>query len=202
MENKNIYKNILINEDEEVINIIRRSKFLLTIQLLSPILLVVVDFFLFYPLLRFGQIGTIIFLIILLLAIFWLVSVLVKWQATVFIITNQRLIDIDHKKLFNQIISEIPLDKIDEVVCQTGGLNQVLSRTGNLFITVTNGKSKYLIDNINRPYKIQQLINQLKNDQTEKKLNQANLSADELVKLLNKIKKGLGEEKFKDLVGS
>jgi len=138
----------------------------------------------------------------LVIGIFWLANILIKWQSTIFIITNQRLIDIDHKKIFNKITSEIFFDKVEEVICQTGGLNQILSRTGNLFITVSNSRSRLLIDNINQPYKIQQLLNQLKNDYTIKKLNHTQLSASALLKLLDKIKVVIGPEKFESIVGS
>ena len=121
----------------------------------------------------------------------------VTWYFTTLIITNQRIVDIDQKKLFSKVVSNIDLGKVQDVFYWIRGLNQIISQTGNIQVALTDSKTKIEVRNISRPQKIQQLILQLKNNYLKNSLETAKLSADELVKLVAKIKTGIGEERFK-----
>lgn len=202
MPNKFIYNNISINDNETVLKTIRQSKCRLIFGLTPAALVIVACFFFFYLLFSWGNYGIIIFILLLLTGIILLTRGFVVWYYKIFIITNQRVIDIDQQRIFYREVSDIPLIKIQDVFYRIKGIIQTMTRTGNIEIMFNDNKTKIEIKNIPQPQKIQQLIIQLKNDfrGINSNLDNTTLSAEELVNLVKKIKAGLGEEKFKEII--
>ncbi|MFA6254598.1 MAG: PH domain-containing protein [Patescibacteria group bacterium] len=199
--NKPIYKNLILNEDEIIIKIIRQSILKLTSSLSLPIILIILPFFFLYLLFSWGNFGIAIFSVILLVGILWLTRALIVWYFQTFIITNQRIIDVDQKGMFQKTVSDIPLTKIQDIFYQTQGIWQTLAKTGNISIVLPDSKTKIEIKNVAQPHKLQQLILQLRADTLKEKLDSTKLSAQELVALVKKIKAGIGEEKFNEIIG-
>ncbi len=200
MTNNSIYKNLILNEDELAVKIIRQSLLKLIISLTLPTILIILPFFFLYSLFYWGNLGIIIFFSLLAIGLLWLIRNIIIWYWQTFIITNQRIVDIDQKGIFQKVVSDIPLTKIQDIFYQTKGIWQTLTHTGNINIVLTDSKTKIEIRNVVRPNKIQQLILQLKNDTLKEKLETTKLSAQELVGLVKKIKAGIGEEKFNEIL--
>ncbi|OGY46448.1 MAG: hypothetical protein A2744_03280 [Candidatus Buchananbacteria bacterium RIFCSPHIGHO2_01_FULL_44_11] len=197
MRNQSIYKDLVFNDGEELLKILRQSLWHFFLTLLPAAVIIVISFFLLFPLFYWGSYGRALFFFLLFLGLFIIIKRTVTWYFTTLIITNQRIIDIDQKKLFSKVVSDINLNKVQDVFYWIKGLNQIISRTGNIQVTLNDSKTKIEVKNISRPQKIQQLILQLKNNYLKNSLETAKLSADELVKLVEKIKIGIGEQKFR-----
>lgn len=202
MPKNSIYRSLILNEDEMIIKTIRQTGTMLIISLFLPVVLIILPFFFMFFLFNRGNPGIVIFFITLIIGIFWLIRSIVIWYFKIFIITSQRIIDIDQKGLFQKIVSNVYLTKIQDVYYQTRGIFQTLGKIGNIYIIITDSKTKIEIINISQPYRIQQLILQAKADTLKEKLDSTQLSAQELLNLVKKIKAGIGEEKFNEIIKS
>ena len=200
MPNNFIYKNFTLDDNEELLKIVRQTKWTLVGSLIFPVILIVIPFFFLFLLFSQGTIGIILFFVILLSGLIWLARNLAIWYFKALIITNQRIIDIDQQKLFQRIVSDIPLFKIQDVFYRIKGLGQTITRIGDIQIILTDNKTKIEIENIFQPQKIQQLIIQFRLDSIEEKLKNNQLSAQELGNLVKKIKDGIGEERLKKII--
>src|SRR3989344_5119073 len=200
MPNNFIYKNFTLDDNEELLKIVRQTKWTLVGSLIFPVVLIVIPFFFLFLLFSQGTIGIILFFVILLSGLIWLARNLAIWYFKALIITNQRIIDIDQQKLFQRIVSDIPLFRIQDVFYRIKGLGQTITRIGDIQIILTDNKTKIEIENIFQPQKIQQLIIQFRLDSIEEKLKNTQLSAQELVNLVKKIKDGIGEERLKKII--
>jgi len=197
-----VIKDLILNEGESVVRTVRQSKIILSISLFFPILLTLAPFFFLFLLFSYGNIGTIIFFLVALTGTLLILREYAIWKYKVFIITTQRIIDIDQKGLFKRTVSNVPLFKIDDVFYKISGPAQVITRLGNIYITLTDNKTGLELKNISSPQRVQQLILQLKSDTLGDKLNTTNLSASELIELVKKIKAGIGEKKFNEILSS
>jgi len=200
MANKAIYKNLVLNENEGIVKTVRQSTLKLITSLPLPIILIIIPFFFLYPLFYLGSKGIALFSAMLVLGILWLIRNVIIWYFQTFIITNQRIIDIDKKGFFQKTVSDIPLSKTNDVFYQIKGIWQTLSRIGNVYIILDDGKTQIEIRNISQPYRIQQLILQLKSDTLKEKLDSTQLSAQELLEMVKKIKAGIGEDRLREIL--
>lgn len=195
-----IGKNLILNEDEQFIQAIRQSKNQLIFALIPPLILILAPFFFLFPLFARGNLGAAIFFASLSIGLVWALRLFIVWYYRVFIITSQRVIDIDQRGVFSRIVSSEPLAKIQDVFYQIKGVWQTLTKCGTIRITIAESKTAIEIQNISQPQRVQQLILQLKADTLREKFDTTSLSAQELVNLVKKIKAGLGEDKFKQIL--
>lgn len=193
-------KELILNEGESVVKIFRQSKFVLSFNLLIPILFILAPFFLLFLLFSYGKWGVYVFAFTLTLGLLLLIRQFVVWKFKTLIVTTDRIIDIDQKGLFKRTVSNILLSKIDDVFYKINGPIQVLAKIGNLYITMAENKGGLELKNISRPQRAQQLILQLKSDTLKEKFNTTKLSAEELVELVKRIKTGIGEKKFNQII--
>lgn len=200
MANNQIYKNLILNDNENLIKTLRQSRLNLLLVLILPSIIIALPFFFLYFLFSNGTVGIVVFTLILLGGLFWLTKNITIWYFKIFIVTDQRIIDVDQIGLFQKTVSNIPLTKIQDVFFQIKGIWQTLTRVGDITIVLIDSKTKIEIENIFQPQKNQQLILELKADTLKEKLESTQLSAQELVDLIKKIKAGIGEKKFNKIL--
>ncbi|MFA5022623.1 MAG: PH domain-containing protein [Patescibacteria group bacterium] len=189
-------KNFIFAEGENIISLVRQAKFKLCLALSLPVLLIALAFFFLYPLFSLGKKGIIIFGLLLVIGLLLVLRNIFIWYAKLFIITNLRITDIDRQGIFKKIVSDIPLKKIQDVFYQSKGIVQTIGGLGNLEIILTDAKTKIEFKDIKNPQKIQNLILQLRSESEGGKIDIKQLSAQELVNLVKKIKAEVGPERF------
>jgi len=200
IEVKVMPENLISNAEEKIIKTVRQSWLTLLISLLLPVLLIGLSFFFLYPLFNWGNKGIFIFSAILIIGSIGLIRNVIIWYWNTLIITNQKIVDIDQKGIFQKMVSDIQLGKIQDVFYQIKGIGQTLTQTGNLYISLANTKTKIKVNNIARPQKIQQLILELKADKSKEDYNLDQLSAHRLLILLERIKTEIGKDKFDEIL--
>lgn len=57
-----------------------------------------------------------------------------EWWNDIYILTNQRLIDIDQKQLFHRTVAEVPLENLQDVTFEVRGIFPTLLNYGNVEI--------------------------------------------------------------------
>ena len=80
----------------------------------------------------------------------------ISWFYSVFIVTNQRLIQITQKGLFNRSVVDLNLNQIQMVNYQIGGLQETLLGFGTIMMQTYVGD--LIIHNVHHPAKIQKKL--------------------------------------------
>jgi len=109
------------------------------------------------------------------------------WSKDKYIITDQRVVDMDQKTLFSRSQKEAFIDKIQDVVSETKGFLGSVFKYGNVNIQ-TAGETPLTLDDIANPDMIQKIISDLMRDSRTK--DEGGL----IQKMTNMIKNALKED--------
>jgi uncharacterized membrane protein YdbT with pleckstrin-like domain len=151
-------------DDEEVLLVFRkhpvvmRKKLILSmVGLVLPLLPVTVRPELGMGWLVGGFIAGIVLMILIILP-GW-----IAWYYSIFIVTNQRLLQITQKGLFHKSVVDLGLDKIQSINYQVSGLQQTMLRFGTIVIQTYMGD--LVIHNVHHPTAINKKLNEILRDQ-------------------------------------
>jgi membrane protein YdbS with pleckstrin-like domain len=193
-----LINSIISQGDEEVIAVVRPSLIEFFWSICIAIVLINLPFFLLFPLFQFGIWGVVAFATILVIALLFLLRLYLEYYYTVFVITNKRLIDIDHAGFFDRSVSTIPYGKINDVSAKSKGVINGLFKMGSIYITFTGDKKNIIrLNSIKRPHLV---VESIMNQREEYLIKRRELSGYQAIKILKKIKKKLGEFKFSELI--
>lgn len=155
-----------LNENETVAVVVRKHWFVMTRTV------VLFAFLLFLPLLAslllpfaktfFDQtaLDAIVHFILALYAMGILLFLFLAWMdyyLDMWIVTNMRIIDIKQNGLFNREISEIPMNRIQDVTIEVKGVVETMLKFGAIRIR-TAGDQEFTITNIPRLYEVKDAI--------------------------------------------
>lgn len=87
---------------------------------------------------------------------FWFV-----WNNSNYIVTNQRVIKINQSSLFNRMISEAEIHRIQEISTEIKGPIRTLLNFGTVRIKTASDDSKLDLEDVTDPYDVQQAIVQI-----------------------------------------
>lgn len=128
------YKKFNPAENEEIQLVIRESVTAHFYKFFVGIFLLVLPFFLMFYLVSQGPIGVSIFVALLLISVIYMIREYYIWTNTIFLVTNQRIIDIEQNGLLHRTVSEIGHMKIQDISYQSKGLMQLVCGTGTIQI--------------------------------------------------------------------
>lgn len=86
------------------------------------------------------------------------------YSQSVFVLTNQRIINVRQRGFWRRKITETDLEKIQDVASETSGIWRTMFKFGDLIIRtagVSQG-SEIMVKNIANPYEVQQEIAKIK----------------------------------------
>lgn len=86
------------------------------------------------------------------------------YLGSVMVLTNQRLLDVSQSGFFVRTMNEAELNRIQDVSSQIKGVWQTAFRFGQVTIRTASKESALIIENIARPYEVQQAIVRALND--------------------------------------
>lgn len=184
-----------LNAGEEVIKIIRQYAYCYTVSMVITIVLIVTPFFLLFLLFRQGWWGVLIFFVLLLSGVFYGIRKLFVWSFDGFLITNQRIVDFDQKGFFDRRVSETTYEKIQDISFRKKGFWQTLLNYGTVVVQTASAQVNLELKNISGPEKVQSLLVELTKKVTAQ--DKKDLTAKELIKMLESIRDEVGKEKNK-----
>lgn len=90
----------------------------------------------------------------------WLVfyHAFVDFHLDVWILTDQRIIDIEQKGLFDRIIAELNIMKVQDVTSEVHGHLQTFLNFGNVYIQTAAEKQRFIFQNVPHPEEVARLI--------------------------------------------
>ena len=174
-----------LNDGEELITILRKHRITLSWFFLKIIIVfaLAMVFFKFAPNEKWA--AQIFFVWILLGFIYFFRGIFI-WLLDCYIITNEKIIDIDQRGFFQRIVTEVGYGKIQNAFYEIKGPLATFFNYGNLKIQIAQNKGMLLMKQIPNPKKIQNIVITFQEkSQTE---NPKEISASELVKYISEIK--------------
>jgi len=127
------------------------------LMILAPLGLRVFPLLSFLPL-RF-QFMTIVMWYMLTLA--YVLESFLSWYFNVYIITDERLIDVDFYSLIYKRISEAKIDRIQDVSYSQGGIVQALLNFGTVTVQTAAETPEFELESVPQPARITKVLNQL-----------------------------------------
>ncbi|MFA5135600.1 MAG: PH domain-containing protein [Patescibacteria group bacterium] len=132
--------------------------------MVSGLFFIIAPFFFLYPLFRWGTSGILIFIGALIVGGFILLRVFVIYSFNVFVITDERIIDIDQRGFFDRTVSETTYDKIQDVSFRIKGIAQTLFKYGHVVIQTAGTQANIELHGVKEPERVQQTIIQIQRE--------------------------------------
>ncbi len=190
-----------VKEGEEVLALVRRTPLVVMGPTLLVAVLIIAPFFFLYPLLKLGSLGVATIFTSVLMGVFLGIRTMWVHQLNAFILTATRIVDVDQRGFFHRVVSETTFDKVQDVSYIMKGIAATIFRYGSVVIQTAGTAANLELIGVRHPQRVQDLILQLQHDATGQKPDDQ-LSADELLAMVQKIKAGVGEEQFRRLVAN
>ena len=149
-------KILLVLRQHPVVNL--KWMFLTIILVLAPFVL-----FPYFPFFDFVP-GRFQFFILLgwyLLISAYVIENFLYWYYNIYIITDERIIDIDFYSLIYRSVSEAKIDKIEDVTATTAGLFAGVFNYGNITIQTAAEKREFDFNKVPQPAKVTKFLNEL-----------------------------------------
>lgn len=162
---------VQLKDAEDVRLVVRRHAVTMASGLLGSLALIVIPFFLLFPLFSFGIIGIILFALAVGSGIVIALRTLILWDADVFVVTTFRLVDVDQRGVFSRFVTEALLTAVQEVSWKRRGFIDTLFRVGTLTIQAQGISAPMVVSRVGRPEKIHELVNDLRHATTPKRVD-------------------------------
>lgn len=201
--NGSIIRKINLKAGEEVVSVVRHYALTLWLKILGAFLLLVLPFFLIFPLFKWGYWGVGLFLILILLGIVYGAKIFAVWYYNAFIITNKKIVDIDQRGFFERVVSEAAYEEIQDVSYRRKGIWQTIFRYGDVRVKLAGAEDGFEIRNVRAPAQVEQLIYNLMHPGKRDKDGNPDLSApapnEEEFKIIKESVNDLNEEQLEAL---
>ncbi len=154
-------------KNEKVILLLRRHWFIFFLSFLLFFFSVTLPvlFLIFLSYLQFNIEGMLADALILLLLSAYYLSVwlfffssFVDYHLDVWIVTNQRILNIEQKALFSRVISELKLEKIQDITSEVHGIIPTFLDYGNVHIQTAGSTNRFIFKQIPQPAKTRKKI--------------------------------------------
>jgi len=91
-------------------------------------------------------------------------TIWIDYYFDVWIVTNERVINIEQKGLFTRVVSELELEKIQDVTTDVRGIIPTFLNYGHLLIQTAAEKERFVFRNVPDPYAVKDLVMKLQNE--------------------------------------
>lgn len=159
---------LIKKENETVLLVKRRHWWIIVRKFLFFVILFVLPFTIylvlinFYPWFWFNLIlitskyvlliiGVSSYYLLLWLFLFYL---WVDYYLDVWVITDKKIVSVDQKGLFHRVISDIELERVQDVTSEVKGVLPTLFHYGNVYIQSAGTKERFVFKQIHRPYAV------------------------------------------------
>lgn len=160
---------ISLHQEEKIIAVIRRHHiwlvakiFSFAVLLVSPIILYqflsVLEKSLSFKIVYLNELYFFIVSVFYFVTwVYFFIDFLDYWL-DVWVITNKKMVIIDQKGLFHRDISEVPIDKIQDIKTSTEGFLQTTVNFGSVSVQTASEEASFKFDSIPDPEKIKDIL--------------------------------------------
>lgn len=93
-----------------------------------------------------------------------------KWFYNVYIITDERFLDLDFDSLLYKNISAAKIDTLQDVTAKSKGILAAFFDYGDVFLQTAAEKREFEFSNVPHPHKIEGILNQLILEEEQEKI--------------------------------
>ncbi|HCP08501.1 MAG TPA: hypothetical protein DIT25_01740 [Candidatus Moranbacteria bacterium] len=163
-------------DGEQIIAVLRRHWFSIIYNLFSifaAVFLLIgghVYFPTLFPIFQSPEFsGLFLFLENLFAMVIWILFFLIwiDYYFDVWIITNKRIVDVKQKGLFNRSVSELELEKIQDITTRVTGMIPTFINYGDVDIQTAGGKDHFLFIEVPDPYRVKDIIMNLQKQKSK-----------------------------------
>jgi uncharacterized membrane protein YdbT with pleckstrin-like domain len=162
------------DEQEEIILLLRRHPvtnigwiLLSILMIIAPVVLKYVPFLASFP----QRFCTIIVIVWYLITLSFIFEKFISWFYNVYIITDERIIDVDFHSLVYREISQCKIDKIQDITYKGGGLFRSIFNFGDIFIQTAAETQLIEFEKVPDPAKIVRVLNHLIIQEEQEKID-------------------------------
>lgn len=177
----------ILKTEEVVVLIVRKYPLVFTGQILIATLFIIGPFFFMYVLFQLGGYGVVGFVVALLIGIILAVRVVVVYSFNVFIITEERIIDVDQQGFFRRTVSETTYEKIQDVSIKIHGIMQTILHYGSVVIQTAGTQANIELHGVKNPEHVQQNIINIQNTNAPQEEIVSGSDVASAIKTLNKV---------------
>ncbi|MDO8513758.1 MAG: PH domain-containing protein [bacterium] len=158
-------------DDEDVLLIVKQNAWVFA---KTGIIILILANVVVFALIMFGASGVFSYLLfIFVLAAGFLVGYRwYLWSNSNYMLTNQRIIKVDQSSIFHRVISEMELDRIQDISTEMKGPIQMMINFGTIHIKTASSNEGMELASVTDPYDVQQQIvkahNLMKNEMSGK----------------------------------
>ncbi len=105
-----------------------------------------------------------------LLVIAFVYEQFISWYFHVFIITDERVIDVNFYNLLYKEVSEAKIDNIEDVTYRQGGVVRALLNFGDVNMQTAGEKREFAIEDVPLPGRVVKILNELKLEEEHEKI--------------------------------
>lgn len=100
------------------------------------------------------------FFYLLWLVVLWIILFYIwtDYYLDVWIITNERIIDVEQKGFFNREVASLHLDRIQDITITTSGFVATMFGYGNIHVQTAGADRNFIIPNASNPEGVKRLI--------------------------------------------
>lgn len=160
-------------KDEKIILLLRRHWItnlpwclILLLFLFSPLFLFNFPFLEFIPS-RFRLMALLIWFLV---CFGFALEKFLSWFYNVYLITDERVIDVDFYSLFYREISEAKIDKIQDITSKSGGLIRSVFNFGDIFVQTASQTQQIEFEAVPKPQLVVEVLNYLLDEEEKEKL--------------------------------
>jgi membrane protein YdbS with pleckstrin-like domain len=150
-----------LRPEEKIIIAVHRHWFAVARQLTAVILLLIVPvavlFFLNFLPRDFSGFILYFLILYLLIILFFAFRIWIDYYLDMWIVTNERIIDIEQTGLFRREISEIPFSRVQDATIKIPGFLATILKYGTIIVQ-TAGEQSFFIHEIPKVYEVKDAI--------------------------------------------
>jgi hypothetical protein len=163
------YRGVELHSDEEAQGRVRQFSASLILPLTIAAFFVAAPFYIFVPLwnlhlwgwdLRF--LGQAVFVLSVSFGFLYGLRAYIIWSGTMLIITNQRVIDVDRRGIFDRAVSEVPYQSLSDVSYRSKGLIEMTANIGTITFQMYSGNENVSFRNLLNPASLHKQVLELR----------------------------------------
>lgn len=187
----------IIQDKEDIVGVYHQYWLSFFWQWLFGMLVFLSPFF-FLPLfLRWGIWGSLLLMSLFALGAWYVIRTYRMWYHSMLILTTERLLIVSQLGFFDKLVSQVELDKLNDISYRKKGLMRTLCNVGSIVIQAS-GVDKLEINNLRRPSEVQQHIFDEREACAEREFTE--YSESDLLAVIKEIRSRVGEQRWLRIV--
>jgi len=195
MDIRKVIRNL--KDEEDVRGVYHQFWLSLFWQWLGGVMVFFAPFFFLYLFLKWGIFGTILLGLMFLGGTVWLMRTYRLWRYSMLVATNLRLIIVNQLGVFDRSVSQVELEKINDISYRKKGFLQTVFNYGAIKIQAS-GVESIELKNLSHPSFIQQDIADLQDEFSSREVKE--YSEAELLAIIREIKSRIGEARWGEIL--